>query len=67
MGALKSFTSFHYKETISGKVGLGSHAASGVKEYMGECPGRNIESLALLPSHEFKILKKLVLPDGSIL
>uniref|UniRef100_A0A803MSX0 Uncharacterized protein n=1 Tax=Chenopodium quinoa TaxID=63459 RepID=A0A803MSX0_CHEQI len=45
MRALKAFASFHYKETIARKVGLGSYAASGVKVYGEECPGRNFESL----------------------
>ncbi|XP_021728585.1 uncharacterized protein LOC110695666 isoform X3 [Chenopodium quinoa] len=36
--ALKAFASFHYKETIARKVGLGSHAASGVKaSFKGSC------------------------------
>ncbi|XP_021732764.1 uncharacterized protein LOC110699571 isoform X5 [Chenopodium quinoa] len=38
--ALKAFASFHYKETIARKVGLGSHAPSGVKAY----PSRAVAS-----------------------
>ncbi|XP_021743423.1 uncharacterized protein LOC110709509 [Chenopodium quinoa] len=38
MRALKAFASFHYKETIARKVGLGSYAASGVKaSFKGSC------------------------------
>ncbi|XP_021742132.1 exportin-4-like isoform X2 [Chenopodium quinoa] len=57
--ALKALASFHYKETIAGNVGLGSHAASGVKG-----KGENIQEGILsrfLPS----LLQLLLFEDYS--
>uniref|UniRef100_A0A803N5Q3 Exportin-4 n=1 Tax=Chenopodium quinoa TaxID=63459 RepID=A0A803N5Q3_CHEQI len=57
--ALKALASFHYKETIAGNVGLGSHAASGVKD-----TGENVQEGILsrfLPS----LLQLLLFEDYS--